>query len=149
MYAAHIDDKGRLKMPKDFQDFFMEVGEKKFFVTSLDRAIGSIYTLPLWRHNLRVFAESESTEDGPAAEEIGFLADELGGQVEMDSQGRLLVPAELRKALGMENQAVRLRAVGDRIDILCDKVYAKHQARTEDPEANALKLARLKKRGVK
>ena len=147
MYTARVDDKGRVKLPVDFQQYFADLGEKKFFITSLDGCIASIYTVPVWRHNLQVLAEYK--EDTQAAEDIGFLAADLGGQAELDSQGRLLVPTELRKALGMENQAVRLRAVGDRIDILCDKVYTERQVRTEDPKANALKLARVKKRGVK
>jgi MraZ protein len=147
MYAARVDDKGRIKLPVDFQQYFADLGEKKFFLTSLDGRIGSIYTLGTWRHNLRVMADY--TEDAETAEDIGFLADDLGGQAEMDSQGRLLVPAEMRRALGMENQAVRLRAAGERVDILSDKEYAERRARAFDKETNAAKLARLKKRGLK
>jgi MraZ protein len=147
MYAAHVDDKGRIKLPKDFQEYFAALGEKKLFVTTLDGLIGSIYTLPAWRHNLRVMADY--TEDTEAAEDIGFLADDLGGQVEIDSQGRLLVPAEMRQEMGLENQAIRLRAAGERVDILSDKVYAERRARSHDKGANSAKLAKLKKVGLK
>ena len=147
MYVARVDEKGRIKLPVDFQKYFGELGEKEFFITSLDARIGSIYTLPLWRYNLRVLAEC--TEETEAADAIGFLADDLGGQAEMDSQGRLLVPAELRRELEMENQAVRLRAAGERVDILSDKVYGELRVRSRGRDANAANLAKLKKRGLK
>ena len=145
MYTGRVDDKGRVKLPVDFQQYFADLGEKKFFITSLDGSIASIYPIPVWRHNLRVLAEYK--EDTQAAEDIGFLTADLGGQAELDSQGRLLVPAELRRELGMENQAVRLLAVDERVDVLSDKVYEERRQRSR--ETAAANLAKLKKAGLK
>jgi MraZ protein len=145
MYTARIDDKGRVKLPVDFQQYFAGLKEKRFFITSLDGRIASIYTVPVWRHNLQVLAEYK--EDTQAAEDIGFLAADLGGQAELDGQGRLLVPAELRRELGMENQAVRLLAVDERVDVLSDKVYEERRLRSK--EGAAANLAKLKRAGLK
>jgi MraZ protein len=147
MYTARVDDKGRVKLPVDFQQYFADLGEKKFFITSLDGSIASIYPIPVWRHNLRVLAEYK--EDTQAAEDVGFLADDLGGQAELDNQGRLLVPAELRRELGMENQPVRLRAVDERVDVLSDKVYEERRLRSRAREIVAANLTKLKQAGLK
>ena len=56
MYAARVDDKGRVKMPVDFQRYFEELAEGKFFITSLDRRIGQVYPLSVWRQNEEFFA---------------------------------------------------------------------------------------------
>jgi MraZ protein len=145
MYTARIDDKGRVKLPVDFQQYFASIGAKTFFITSLDTCVASIYTIDAWRRNLQVLADN--TEDPDAAEDVGFLADDLGGQAEMDNQGRLLVPAELRRELGMENQPVRLRAVGERVDMLSDKTYGERRARAR---VNAgASLAKMRKAKLK
>jgi len=145
MYTGRVDEKGRVKLPVDFQQYFTNLGEKKFFITSLDGCIASIYPISVWRHNLRLLAAYK--EDPQAAEDFGFLTADLGGQAELDSQGRLLVPAELRRELGMENQAVRLLAVDERVDVLSDKVYEERRQRSK--ETAAANLAKLKKAGLK
>jgi MraZ protein len=140
LYAARIDDKGRVKLPVDFQEYFAGLGEKKFFITSLDGCIASIYTLSVWRHNLQVMADLKK-EDPKAAAEFGFLTADLGGQAELDNQGRLLVPAELRSDLGMENQPVRLLVVGERVDMLSDREYAERRRRSKVNAAANLETA--------
>jgi MraZ protein len=49
MYPARLDDKGRVKLPTSFQQFFGALREKKLFVTSLDRRIAQIYPMVVWR----------------------------------------------------------------------------------------------------
>jgi len=126
-HAAKVDEKGRLKLPTDFQQFFTKLGVTEFFVTSLDRHIASVYTVPSWRQ-AESFLENYAA-DPEKADDVLFNANDLGGETGMDSQGRLLVPAELRRELGIENQPVRLKAFGTRIDILSDAMYAKRRER--------------------
>ena len=56
-----------------------------------------------------------------------FNANDLGGQDELDGQGRLTLPPKLRAALDIENQYVQLYADGDRLEFLSEKVYAERQ----------------------
>ena len=82
--------------------------EKKLFVTSLDRRIAQIYPMEVWRQNEKFF---ETYRDNPKlAKKVAFNAADLGIEAEMDGQGRITFPPELRRELGMEDQTVRLYA---------------------------------------
>jgi MraZ protein len=121
MYPARVDDKGRLKLPVDFQAYFSGLPEKKLFVTSLDRRIGQIYPIANWRENKKFLYAYR--ENPAAAGTIAFNAQDLGADSEMDGQGRVLLPPEMRRELGIENQTVRLFAYKGRIEILSEPIY--------------------------
>ncbi len=121
MYPARLDDKGRCKMPAAFQQFFSALSEKKLFVTSLDRRIASIYPIEVWRQNEKFFDECEDNQE--LVSKIAFTAAELGGEAEMDAQGRITFPPELRRELGLEDQTLRMYAYRGRIEILSDSLF--------------------------
>src|SRR5689334_19058985 len=108
MYPTKLDDKGRGKMPVQFQEYLGALPEKKLFVTSLDRRIAQIYPMAVWRQNEKFF--EDFTEDPESAQRVAFNAADLGAEAEMDGQGRILFPAELRRELGLENQTIRIFA---------------------------------------
>ena len=121
MYPSRLDEKGRIKMPAAFQQYFSGLPEKKLFVTSLDRRIAQIYPMEVWRQNEKFF---ETYRDNPKlAKKVAFNAADLGIEAEMDSQGRITFPPELRRELGMEDQTVRLYAYRGRIEVLSEKIY--------------------------
>lgn len=120
-------------MPAAFQQFLSALPEKKLFVTSLDRHIAQIYPMDVWRQNEKFFA---TYHDNPKlAKRIAFNANDLGAEAEMDSQGRITLPSELRRELGMEDQTVRLYAYKGRIEILTEKIY--EERKREAIEASA------------
>jgi MraZ protein len=121
LYPARVDDKGRLKLPVSFQQFLAGLAEKKLFVTSLDRRIGQIYPIAKWRENKQFL--NGYRENTKAAGRIAFNAQDLGADTEMDNQGRVLLPPEMRRELGIENQSVRLFAYKGRIEILSEPIY--------------------------
>jgi len=121
MYPARVDDKGRLKLPVGFQEYFAGLPEKKLFVTSLDRRIGQIYPIANWRE-AKKFLYGQ-TENSKPARRIAFNAQDLGADSEMDNQGRVLLPPEMRRELGIENQSVRLFHYKGRIEILSETIY--------------------------
>src|SRR5579859_4387147 len=98
MYPARLDEKGRVKLPAAFQQYFAALREKTLFVTSLDRRIAQIYPMAVWRDNEKVL--SENREHTRAAKAVAFNASDLGAETEMDSQGRILFSPELRRELG-------------------------------------------------
>lgn len=63
-YPARLDDRGRLKLPASFQQYFSALPEQKLFVTSLDRRIAEIYPIAAWRENEAFF--ETYTEDPEA-----------------------------------------------------------------------------------
>src|SRR5579863_4361244 len=107
IYEGRLDDKGRLRLPAAFQEYLRRTGVKEVFVTSLDRRTGRIYPLQAWRDAERVLRE-QSEED--PAKSVTFNATDLGAQVEIDSLGRIFVPAELRRAVGIGNSKVWMLA---------------------------------------
>jgi DNA-binding transcriptional regulator/RsmH inhibitor MraZ len=124
MYPARLDDKGRMKLPSVFQEYFAALayaGEKKLFVTSLDRHIAQIYPPAVWRQNVDFFDSYH--EDPDLAEKVAFTAADLGSETEMDSQGRITFSPELRRELGIENQPVHLFAYKGHIEVLSEKIY--------------------------
>src|SRR5260370_34347153 len=102
MYPARVDDKGRLKLPVGFQQYFARLPEKKLFVTSLDRRIGQIYPIANWREAKKVLYGQK--ENSQAARRIGFNAQDLGRDSEIDKQGRVLLPPEVRRELRIAKQ---------------------------------------------
>src|SRR5262249_34922150 len=106
MFPTRLDDKGRMKMPAAFQQYFAGLPEKRLFVTSLDRRIAQIYSMDAWREMESFFASKQANPK--LIKKVAFNAADLGEETEMDSQGRLTLPASLRRELGLENQTVRL-----------------------------------------
>jgi MraZ protein len=141
MSPARCDERGRMKLPANFKEYLDKFPEKKLWVTSLDRTIGQIYPISVWRDTEK-FLDSY-TEDPEVAERIAFNAADLGEEAELDSQGRLVVPAALRKALGIEDQTVRLKVFRGYIEILSEKIYEERLAASNtSPKEDVLKLNR-------
>jgi MraZ protein len=121
MYPGKLDDKGRIKVPVQFQHYLASLSDKKLFVTSIDRRTAQVYPMNVWRENERFFENYR--EDTVAARHVLFNAQDLGAEAEMDSQGRIVFPPELRRELEIENQPVRIYANRDRIEVLSERIY--------------------------
>lgn len=143
--AARVDEKGRLKLPVDFQQFFAALGEKQFFITTLDGVTGRIYPIFEWRKNLELLENAMG--DSEAAEDVGFIASAFGGEAEIDSQGRVLVPAALRHHLKLENAPVHLAHYRGHVRILTDELYQAKMSRSFDGLPD--KLRQFERRGLR
>ena len=81
------------------------------------------------------------------AEDVAYIAKYFGGDSEIDAQGRVLVPAELRRKLALESQPVWLDCYQGRINIAGKGV---HEARYHRAVANlGEKVKTLEKKGLK
>jgi transcriptional regulator MraZ len=128
MHPCRLDEKGRLKLPAEFQHFLNALPEKKLFVTSLDRRIAQIYPISVWRENEFFF---ENYRDNPqAAQDVAFTANDLGADAEMDSQGRVLFNTSLRKELDLQNQELHLYAYRGHIKVLTEALYQERRQRS-------------------
>jgi len=144
MYPGRLDDKGRVKLPATFQQYFAALREKKLFVTSLDRRIAQIYPMEVWRQNEKFF--DSYREDVRISRNVAFNAADLGAETEMDAQGRILFSPELRRELGIENQPVRLFAYRGRIEVLSEKIY--EERKREAAQTAADDVAKLEAAGL-
>lgn len=142
-FSAHVDEKGRLKLPVDVQTFLGGFGDDKLFVTSIDDRTARIYPISVWRVNEKVL-ESLATEDPDAADALAFVANDYGAEAKLDPQGRVTLPTDLRRALSIENQEVRLDCTQSAINIYSKAEYEARKRQSRDKLADKLKVAKLK-----
>ena len=145
MYPARMDDRGRLKLPSLLEEYVKSLENKRLFVTSLDRRIAQIYPINLWRETKKFLEDFTAEPD--AAENLLFNALDLGSEAEMDNQARVLFSPELRRELGLEDQAVRVYVTVGRIEVLSPQIYERRKGKaSQNPEADR---AVLRKAGLK
>jgi len=125
MYPGRLDDKGRIKLPVKFQQYFAALREKTLFVTSLDRRIAQIYPIAVWRENEKTL---ERHDNPRVARSVAFNAADLGSETEMDAQGRVLFSPELRRELEIENAPVRLFGYRGHVEVMSEKIYEQRKA---------------------
>ena len=145
IFPARVDEKGRLKLPSNFREYVASFGEKKVFVTSLDVRTARIYPSSIWKDNQNFF--EEFTEDPDAAEDVAFMANDYGADCDMDEQGRVLIPQELRRQLGIENQPVWLDCYKGSISIYSKDIYEERKRRAAEGLAEKVRV--LRKKGLK
>jgi MraZ protein len=145
MYPARLDDKGRLKLPTVFQQYFNTFPESKLFITSLDGRIGQIYSISAWRANEEIL--EQYTEDPDALQDLLFNAQDLGAEAEMDAQGRVTVNSQLRQELNLQGQELHLFAYKNHVQILTEELYKERRERARPNGRD--NLGKLEKAGLK
>jgi len=145
MYPARLDDKGRLKLPVEFQKYLGGLPEKKLFVTSTDRRMATVYPIAIWRENEALFS---SHRDNPkVVKRVWFTAQELGSEAELDGQGRVQFSPELRRELRIENQPVKVLVVNGAIQVMSEETF--HAQRAEAAQSPEDDLEVLQRAGFK
>jgi MraZ protein len=97
---AKIDEKGRLKVPNGFRALIQDAYGRDLYVTSLTGENVRIYPLPVWQGIERKLSQMPSTHPSRLRylDRVNFY-----GQVaELDTQGRVVLPARLRDLAGMQ-----------------------------------------------
>lgn len=104
-FDTRCDEKGRIRLPGSWLHFFThDLNDKKVFCTSLDGTVIRIYPESIWRFNLSLFEDlADQSED---VERILTLANHYGTECDLDTSGRILIHAELRKELALVGDEV-------------------------------------------
>ena len=99
---TRVDEKGRLKIPAEFKRAFEE--GQRFYVTSIDGKRAQLYPLPEWEKKEEALGKVPASNTA----RMKFLdaTSYYGQMVEMDSQGRLLLPQILRDEARLMNADV-------------------------------------------
>ncbi len=94
-YPAKVDEKGRLKIPSVFLDALKEYGSQ-FYITSTTGESARIYPMKVWAGIEDKLAKVSS--QNRAKRKFLMRTSYYGQTVELDGQGRVLVPAVLRES---------------------------------------------------
>jgi transcriptional regulator MraZ len=96
---ARVDDKGRLKVPNVFRSLLETKYGRELFLTSLTGEYARIYPMPVWLEIEEKLGQMPSTHPS----RLRFLdrVNFFGQVAELDTQGRLLIPARLRETATM------------------------------------------------
>jgi len=97
---ARVDEKGRLKVPADFKRHIDEKYGAEFYITSRDGTVAEIYPVEEWRKIEDKLAKLSNFN--PSKKKFLNKVNYYGQMVEMDAQGRLLMPQILREAAGIK-----------------------------------------------
>jgi len=92
---AKVDEKGRLKIPAVFLDALREYGNQ-FYITSTTGETARIYPMKVWGEIEDKLAKLPSANK--AKRKYLMRTSYFGQVVEIDGQGRVLVPAVLRES---------------------------------------------------
>jgi MraZ protein len=115
---AKLDERGRLKMPAEFKAFIEKKYGKDlnaFYITSREGEDAEIYPMPEWKlHMGKVFKMPKSD---PARIKLLEKYSLYGDRADMDPQGRLLMPEELRNS-GMVNLEVKVSGEGNLLRVV-------------------------------
>jgi MraZ protein len=142
---TRVDEKGRLKFPSNIGQYLSDLGEKKVFVTTLDVVTIRIYPMLVWRATQALL--EAPADDSEIRDDVAFVAYHYGADSEIDPQGRILVPTNLRRELNVENAQVHLRCFKSRIDLFPGPAYDKMLA---DAKASLVsKVKALEKLGLR
>ena len=144
-HQARVDEKGRCKLPAAVQSYFAGQNVKKVFITTLDTLTARLYPIPVWEQNEELF--DAAGDQAAEAEKVSFLAQHFGGDSDVDTQGRVLVPQELRRELGLENQPVWLVYDKGAIAMYGEAIYKAKLAEARAEIAAA--VGAMKKKGLR
>ena len=101
-HPTRVDDKGRLKVPAEFKRVIDEKYGTQFYITSLDGRVAQIYPFEEWERIEQKLAGLSTFN--PTKKKFLDRTNYWGQQVEMDGQGRLLIPQLLRESAQIKGE---------------------------------------------
>jgi MraZ protein len=105
-YPTRVDEKGRLKVPAEFKRLIDEKYGAEFYITSLDGKVAQVYPFEEWQRIEEKLARLSNFN--PTKKKLLARTNYYGQVVEMDNQGRLLVPQLLRDSAQIKGEVAVL-----------------------------------------
>jgi MraZ protein len=100
-YLGTVDEKGRVKIPADFLAELRKAG-KRFYVTSLKGDRTQVFPMKVWEEKEKKLAKISS--HNKAKQKFLERTNYYGQIVEVDGQGRILIPPVLRESAEMKGE---------------------------------------------
>jgi MraZ protein len=93
-HPTRVDEKGRMKVPSEFKRLIDEKYGTQFYITSVDGKVAQVYPFEEWQQIEEKLARLSNFN--PAKKKYLNRTNYYGQVVEIDNQGRLLIPSLLR-----------------------------------------------------
>jgi MraZ protein len=104
-HPTRIDEKGRIKVPAEFKRTIDEsYGGGQFYITSRDGSVAEIYPFEEWQRIEEKLAKVSNFN--PAKKKFLDRVNYYGQMVEIDNQGRLLIPQILRESADVRGEVL-------------------------------------------
>lgn len=124
-YAHTLDAKGRIFVPADFRD---GLGDRFILTKGLDRCLFG-FTLNEWgKLEEKLHRLPFARADARAFTRLFFSG---AAAVDVDKQGRILVPANLREYAGLAKDVVIL-GVSSRVEFWAKDEWERYSSQTQD-----------------
>jgi MraZ protein len=101
-HPTRVDEKGRLKVPAEFKRVIDEKYGQQFYITSLDGDVAQVYPFEEWERIEQKLAALSNFNS--AKKKFLSKVNYWGQAVEMDGQGRLLIPQLVREAARLKGE---------------------------------------------
>jgi len=101
-HPTRVDEKGRLKVPAEFKRVIDEKYSSQFYITSLDGKVAQLYPFEEWERIEQKLAALSTYN--PTKKKFLARVNYWGQTVEMDGQGRLLMPHLLRDSAQIKGE---------------------------------------------
>src|SRR5262249_37477298 len=124
-HPTRFDEKGRLKVPAEFKRVIEEKYGARFYITSLDGKSAQIYPFEEWERIEQKLAGLSTFN--PTKKKFLNRVNYWGQMVEMDGQGRLLMPQLLRDSAQIKGEV----AVTGKLSHLRIRKLEQYPKRTE------------------
>ena len=101
-HPTRVDEKGRLKVPAEFKRLIDEKYGTQFYITSLDGKVAQVYPFEEWQRIEEKLARLSNFN--PTKKKFLNRTNYYGQVVDMDGQGRLLIPGLLRESAQIQGE---------------------------------------------
>ena len=135
---ARVEDKGRLKIPTVFRGLIQDQQGPDVFVTSLTGDCVRIYPMPVWLDTERKLQAMPSNH--PARLKFLDRVNYFGQTCELDSQGRIVIPAHLREAASIAGD-VRVFGRIDYLEVWNEERFAEKLRREQWTDEDGLLIS--------
>src|SRR5439155_10997330 len=105
-HPTRVDEKGRLKVPAEFKRVIDEKYGAQFYITSLDGKVAQLYPFEEWERIEQKLSALPTFN--PTKKKFLSRVNYYGQVVELDGQGRLLIPQLLRDSAQIKGEVAGL-----------------------------------------
>lgn len=134
-YQNSIDAKGRMIVPAKYRE---ELGYRCVLTRGIDKCL-YIYPMPQWEKFMEKLSKLPTTDPNARAFVRHFYANAV--ECDIDKQGRMGIPQELREYAGLEKELVTV-GILDKIEIWSKSQWSDAEELTEmSPVDVAAKMA--------